>query len=233
MEKRDLVKKMLECAVHFGHRTHKWNPRMKKYIYGERKGIHIFNLERTYDCLRGALEFVKKSVLEGKIVLFVGTKPQSLKIIQESSEKCQMPFVTEKWIGGLLTNFATVKKRIDYLRRLKAQDISGEFDKYTKKEVSEFRKQITKLEAALGGLEGVNSLPDIVFVTDAVRDNIAVKEANRLKVPVIAVCDSNADPAKIAYVLPGNDDAISSIKFFVDQVTDAILEAKKGKKAKI
>jgi small subunit ribosomal protein S2 len=232
MDKKDVIKRMLDHAVHFGHRTHKWNPLMKKYIYGQRKGIHIFDLEKTYDALGKAVGLLKKAVSEGKVVLFVGTKPQAYKIITEAATKCQMPYVAHKWVGGLLTNYATIKKRIDYLKKLKAQDGSGELEKYTKKEVVEFRKQINKLEAALGGLESMEGVPDILFAVDAVRDDIAVKEANRLGIPVIAVTDSNADPSKIDYVLPGNDDAISSLEFFVGEIANAIEGSKKSKSPK-
>lgn len=233
MEKKELIKKMLESAVHFGHRAHKWNPKMKKYLYGQRKGIHIFDLEKTYDCLSEALGFVKKLISEGRTILFVGTKPQALKILMEAAETCKMPFVVHKWMGGLLTNYSTIKKRIEYLKKLKAQDASGELDsKYKKKEALELRKQVEKLEAALGGLSDITGLPDALFIVDSIRDNIAIKEAKRLGIPVIAIVDSNGDPSEVTYVLPGNDDAINSIKFFTDEVSNVILEVKKHKIAK-
>ncbi|MBU1992437.1 MAG: 30S ribosomal protein S2 [Patescibacteria group bacterium] len=227
---KDLIKKMLDAGVHFGHRTQKWNPKMKPYIYGQRKGIHIFDLEKTYEALRKALEFIKKQVSEGKVVLFVGTKPQALKMLAKAALDTGMPYVVHKWIGGLLTNFDTVKKRIKYLKKLKDEKKSGDFEKYTKKEGVEMSKQIEKLEAALGGVQDMTSMPDVLFVVDSIRDDIAVREALKLKIPVIAITDTNADPTPISYVLPGNDDAIKSLEFFINEVADAILEAKKTKK---
>lgn len=224
------VKIMFANAVHIGHRAHKWNPRMKKFIHGEKNGIHIIDLEQTVKYLAKALEFLTKLASEGKIILFVSTKPQSIKLLEETAKDCRMPYVVGKWIPGLLTNFATLKSRIKYLSDLKEQKVSGEFSKYTKKEASKLGKVIDKLQIAFGGVENVSSRPDAVFVLDAVRDHIVVKEAKRLRIPVVGIVDTNADPTVIDYPIPGNDDAIKSLIYFTDKIKEAI--SKKSAKAK-
>ncbi|MDD3862052.1 MAG: 30S ribosomal protein S2, partial [Candidatus Gracilibacteria bacterium] len=168
---------MFENAVHIGHRVQKWNPRMKKFIYGERNGIHIINLEKTVECLEKAVEFLGKLSSEGRTLLFVSTKPQSVKLLEELANDCNMPYVTSKWIPGLLTNFNTVKTRIKYLADLKEQEASGEFEKYTKKEVSKLKKTMDSLELTLGGVQTLKDKPDALFIVDVVRDHIAVSEA--------------------------------------------------------
>ncbi len=217
---------MFEHAVHIGHRTQKWNPRMKKFLYGDRNGIHIINLERTKKYLDSALVFLSKLASEGKNVLFVSTKPQSLGLVETAAKAAGMPYVTHRWIPGLLTNFSTIKNRIKYLAKLKEEEASGEFEKYTKKEASKLKKTIDKLEAALGGVQNMTDKPDCVFVIDVVRDKIAVYEANRLGVPVVGIVDSNADPSGIDYPIPGNDDAIRSIEFYCNAVAEIIKENK-------
>lgn len=221
MTKQDL-KEMFDNAVHIGHRTHKWNPKMKKYIYGEINGIHIIDLEKTAECLEKAMEFLSKLSMEGKKVLFVSTKPQSVKLLEDTAKTTHMPYVISQWIPGLLTNFSTVKTRIKYLTDLKEQQASGDFEKYTKKEASKLGKVIDKLQIALGGVEGMHSLPDAVFVVDSCRDAIVVKEARKLHVPIVAIVDTNADPSKITYPIPANDDAIKSLTYLLNKVKTSI-----------
>lgn len=221
------IKELLENAVHFGHKTSKWNPKMRNMLFTEHQGIHIFDLTKTKTYLESALEFLRKAVSEGKIILFVGTKPQSMRIIEESAKKCAMPFVSKDWIPGLLTNFSTVSKRIEYLRNLKAEQEENDFDKYTKKEASILRKTIEKLEDSLGGLINMRSVPDIMFVADCVRNKLAVKEAQRMKISIVGIVDSNADPDPITYPIPGNDDALKSLNYLIGKVTEAIMDGRK------
>lgn len=221
---------MFENAVHIGHRAQKWNPRMKKFIYGERNGIHIINLEKTVECLEQAVEFLGKLSSEGRTLLFVSTKPQSVKLLEELANDCNMPYVTSKWIPGLLTNFNTVKTRIKYLADLKAQEAGGEFEKYTKKEIAKLKKTMDSLELTLGGVQTLKDKPDAVFVVDVVRDHIAVSEANKLGIPVIAIVDTNADPTPISYPIPGNDDAVKSMVYFFNKVRSAFQKSSKIKK---
>ena len=220
------LKEMLAAAVHFGHQTHKWNPKMKRYLYGVREGIHVFDLQKTFDALQNALTFLQKSVAEGKNILFVSTKQQAAVLVEEVAQKCEMPYVTHKWIGGLLTNYSTVKKRIKHFYDLVEQEKTGDFEKYTKKEASKMKKDIEKLQTAFGGLKNMKRIPDVVFIVDCVRDNIAVKEARKLNIPIIAITDSNADPDEIDYPIPGNDDAVKSLKYFLGKIEDAILNTK-------
>lgn len=228
MQKEE-VKKMFDCAVHIGHRTQKWNPRMKRYIYGERNGIHIINLEKTCEMLEKALAFLSKVVSEGKTVLLVSTKPQSLKLIEGLAKDAHMPYVVSKWIPGLITNFSTLKTRIRYLADLKSQEASGELTKYTKKEISKIKKVVDKLQVALGGVQNMTSRPDVVFVLDALRDKIVVKEARRMKIPVVGVVDTNADPTLVDYPIPGNDDAIKSLTYFIDTIREVFKKSGKVK----
>ncbi|MBP7058468.1 30S ribosomal protein S2 [Candidatus Gracilibacteria bacterium] len=225
MAQNDL-KEMLDAAVHFGHKTQKWNPKMKKYIFGSRNGIHIFDLAKSKDCLDKAMEYLKMVSASGKKVLLVSTKPQAAQLILETAEATNMPYVIHKWIGGLITNFSTIKQRIKYLRNLKEQEKTGEIEKYTKKEASDIKKNIIKLEAALGGVKDLDRVPDVIFVADAVRDQIVIKEANKVKVPVVAIVDSNADPDGVAYPIPGNDDAIKSLTYLINKVKSAIMEGR-------
>jgi small subunit ribosomal protein S2 len=220
MDKK-VLEDMFQNAVHVGHRTHKWNPRMKKFIHGERNGVHIINLEKTASYLEEALNFLNKVVAEGKTVLFVSTKPQSVTVLEEAAKKVNMPYVVNKWIPGLLTNFSTVKVRIKYLTDIKEQEASGELEKFTKKEVAKKMKEKDKLEAALGGVEGMKSKPDAVFVLDIVRDQIVVKEAAKLGIPVVGIADTNSDPNAVDYPIPGNDDAMKSLGYFIDKVVQA------------
>jgi len=225
------LKEMLANAVHFGHQTQKWNPKMRPYLYGVRDGIHIFDLQKTFDQLQAAMSFIQKSIAEGKKVLFVSTKQQAASIVESTAKKCNMPYVTHKWIGGLLTNFSTVKKRIKYYLDLQEKFESGKFEKYTKKEASKFKKDLDKLDIAFSGLKGLKKAPDVVFIVDCVRDNISIKEAKKLNIPIVAITDSNADPDMVDYPIPGNDDAVKSLKYFMNKVEDTILNAQ-SKKAK-
>ncbi len=218
---------MLESAVHFGHKTQKWNPKMRKYLYGEKNRIHIFDLQKTQKCLIDAVEFLKHESANGKNMLLVSTKPQASQLVVEMGNETRMPYVVHKWMGGLITNFSTMKQRIRYFRSLLEQEKSGEFSKYTKKEASDLKKTIEKLQAALGGVRDLDRLPDAVFVADAVRDKIAIREANKMKIPVVAIVDSNADPDGVTYPIPGNDDAIKSLTYLIAAVKNAILDGKK------
>ena len=220
------VQEMLEAAVHFGHKTQKWNPKMKQYIYGSKNGVHIFDLEKSKVCLDKALDFIQKNSASGKNILFVSTKPQSAHLVVEAAAACRMPYVIHKWMGGLLTNFNTIKQRIRYFKNLTDQEKNGDFEKYTKKEASELRKTIIKLETALGGVRELDALPDAVFVVDTLRDRIAVKEAHKMKIPVIGIVDSNSDPDGVDYPIPGNDDAVKSLTYLIDMVKNGILEGR-------
>jgi small subunit ribosomal protein S2 len=223
------LKEMAKCAVHFGHPTHKWNPKMKSYLYGSRYGIHIFDLQKTAKQLIKALDFLADSMHKNKEILFVGTKQQCRKLLQEIKEATGMPIVTDKWIPGLLTNFNTIKKRIDYFKDLKEQDRKGELSKYTKKEQMKLRKKIQSLSLALTGVENMTGKPYVLFVADICRDHIAVKEARRLKIPIVGVVDSNADPDMVDYIIPANDDAIKSLTYILNLVKEAV-SAKKARK---
>ena len=219
---------MLANAVHFGHKTTKWNPKMAPYLHSKRNGVHIFDLNKTYQGLMAANEFLRGAVKQGKTVLFVSTKQQAKQLIQDASQKCRMQYVTSKWIPGLLTNFKTIRTRVKHLDKLKADDASGELDKYTKKEISNLRKKVQKLEEALGGVAALEKPPQVVFVLDVVRDKIAVAEAKKIGATVVAVADSNANPDGIDYMIPANDDAIKSITFLIDQISGAIQEGSRG-----
>lgn len=220
------LKEMVENAVHFGHPTHKWNPKMKKYLYGKRHGIHIFDLKKTANYLVEALDFLSNAARAKKQILFVGTKQQCHAKLKEIKETTGQPIVTDKWIPGLLTNFKTIKSRIDYFKQLKADDASGALTKYTKKEQVKLRKKIQELSATLSGVEDMTDTPDVLFVTDIVRDHIAVKEARILKIPVVAIVDSNGDPDAVDYMIPANDDAIKSIAYILGLVQEAISQKK-------
>ncbi len=223
---------MLANAVHFGHKTSKWNPKMTPYLYDKRNGVHVFDLNKTYTGLMAAIEFLQTAASQGKTILFVSTKQQAEGVIKEAANKCGMPYVTEKWIPGLLTNFKTIRGRVKYMQKLRDDREKGDFEKYTKKEAGNLGKQIEKLEKGLGGVEMLEKKPDVVFVLDVVRDNISVKEANKIGATVVAVCDSNADPSGVQYPIPGNDDALKSITYLVGMLSDAIQAgAKKAPKA--
>lgn len=222
------AQELFDAAVHFGHKTHKWNPKMRNYLFGDHQGIHIFDLQKTAHALERALTYLKKLAEEGKTVLFIGTKPQVGGLLTDAAKRAGMPHVTQKWIPGLLTNYGTLSRRIRYLLQLKGEEVSGGFAKYTKKEALKLRKVIDSLEATLGGVSAMNRLPDAIFVTDVVRDRLAVLEAIKMHIPVVAVVDSNGDPDGVDYVIPGNDDSLRALEFFITHVADALVSGRKG-----
>jgi len=224
------IKEMMDAAMHFGHQTQKWNPKMKKFLYGSKNGIHIFDLEKTAACLQEASEFLKKASADGKTVMLASTKPQAARLVMEAAKETRMPYVVNKWMPGLLTNFSTIKRRIKYFNDLLEQEKNGELEKYTKKEIAHIKKELVKLQDAFGGVREMDKLPTVVFVADAVRDRIIVNEANKMKIKVVAITDSNADPDGVDYPIPANDDALSSLKFVINMVKDALVEGKGVKK---
>lgn len=224
------LKQMLLHAIHFGHKTAQWNPKMSQYIYGQKHGVHIIDIRESFKGLEKAKEFLSKKASEGKIILLVSTKAQVTMLIKETAERCNMPYVVQKWIGGLLTNFSTVKKRTTYLKKLKQEEQSGGFEKYTKKEALKLKKTIEKLDNALGGVSALDNLPDVLFVADALKDKIAVAEAHKLKIPIVGIVDSNADPSKIDFPIPGNDDALRSLGYILGEIEKTIIDGKNEKK---
>ena len=215
------MKELLEAGVHFGHQTQRWNPKMDNYIYGDKSGIHILDLRITYDAIAKAEDFVQKIVANGGKVLFVGTKPQAQNVIQEQAESAGMPFVNNRWLGGMLTNFKTIIKRVIYLKELISLEDSGEINAYPKPERLRIRREVTKLTRSIGGIVNLSKIPDAIFIVDLMNESTALTEANKLGIPVIGLADSNVDPTGVDIVIPGNDDAIRSIEV----VTSAIAEA--------
>lgn len=220
------MNELLEAGVHFGHSRGRWNPKMAPFLYGVRQGIHIIDLNKTLFYLRQAYHFVADSVAQGAEVLFVGTKKQAKDIIKEEAERCGAHYVNERWVGGLLTNFATVRKSILKLQTLERMEAEGVFDVLPKKEVKALRKKMERLRKLYGGIINMKRLPDIIWVVDTVREHIAVQEAKKLGITVVAIADSNCDPDVIDYPIPGNDDAIKSIKLLTSKIADAVLEGK-------
>ncbi|MBN1921056.1 MAG: 30S ribosomal protein S2 [Anaerolineae bacterium] len=218
------MKQLLETGVHFGHRTRRWNPRMARYIYTERNGVHIIDLQQTVKAMNRAYEFVRDSVAQGNQVLFVGTKRQAQETIAQEAERCGMPYVNQRWLGGTLTNWRTIRSRIEHLKDLEARRDAGEFDVLTKKEALMLNREIEKLNLRLGGLRQMERLPSAVFIIDISVETTAVKEADRVGIPIIAVVDTNCDPTLIDYVIPGNDDAIRAIRLMAGKIADAALE---------
>jgi small subunit ribosomal protein S2 len=218
------MKELLEAGVHFGHQTKRWNPKMKEYIFGSRNGIYIIDLQRTLKKLKEALEFATSMVADGNSVLFVGTKRQAQSAVEEDAKRSNMFYVTHRWLGGLLTNFKTIKRNLERLRELESMEQDGKIEMFTKKERSRYDREASKLRKLLGGIRKMDGLPGAVFVIDPKKERIAVHEANRLGIPVIAIVDTNCDPTGIDYVIPGNDDAIRAIKLFTSKIADAILE---------
>jgi small subunit ribosomal protein S2 len=224
------MKALLETGVHFGHRTRKWNPRMKPYIFTERNGIHIIDLQQTLEALEIAFAVVRDLVSEGGMLLFIGTKRQAQETIELEAERCGMPYVNLRWLGGTLTNWRTIRSRIDELESLERRRDSGEFDLLPKKEALGLTREIDKLESRLGGIREMRGLPQAVFVVDVRQEETAIHEANLLEIPVIALVDTNCDPSGIDYVIPSNDDAIRAIKLLTGRVADAVLEGKAMRK---
>jgi small subunit ribosomal protein S2 len=224
------MKALLESGVHFGHRTHKWHPMMKPYIFTERNSIHIIDPQKTVKALEQAYNLVRDTVAEGGTVLFVGTKRQAQETIQAEAMRCSMPYVTARWLGGMLTNWRTIRQRINELERLERMRDKGDFERITKKEALILSRQIDRLEMLLGGIRNMNGLPDLLFVVDVRREDTAIHEANLLEIPVIALVDTNCDPRNIDYVIPSNDDAIRAIKLLVGKIADAVVEGKAMRK---
>ncbi|MGE5836871.1 MAG: 30S ribosomal protein S2 [Acidobacteriota bacterium] len=221
------MKDLLEAGVHFGHQTKRWNPKMKPYIFGERNGIYIIDLGRTAKLYRDAAEFVSNVCSQNGTVLFVGTKRQAQDAIAEESQRCGMFFVNQRWLGGLLTNFSTIQRSLARLRELEAMTADGgRYETLSKKEIARLEKERRKLAKNLDGIRGMNRLPDIVFIVDTKHEQIAVDEARKLKIPVIGVVDTNCDPDEVDYVIPGNDDALRSIRLFAAGIADAVLSGR-------
>lgn len=223
------MKQLLEAGVHFGHQTRRWNPKMKKYIYGERNGIHIINLEQTVELIeKDAYPFIVETVQAGKSILFVGTKKQAQEAIKTEAERCGMFYVNERWLGGTLTNFKTIRSRIERLNKLDNMANSGEFDLLPKKEVALLKAEREKLQANLGGIREMRNLPGAMFIVDPADEDIAVQEAQKLNIPIVAITDTNCNPDVIDHVIPGNDDAIRAVKLIASVIADAVIEAKGG-----
>jgi len=217
------MKDLLEAGVHFGHQTKRWNPKMKPYIFGERNGIYILDLGRTAKLYRDAADFISTTASAGGTVLFVGTKRQAQDAIAEEAQRCGMFFVNQRWLGGLLTNFTTIQRSLARLRELEAMTTDGRYETLSKKEIARLDKERRKLAKNLDGIRGMNRLPEAVFVVDTKHEQIAVDEARKLKIPVIGVVDTNCDPDEVDYVIPGNDDALRSIRLFAAGIADAVL----------
>jgi small subunit ribosomal protein S2 len=212
--------------VHFGHQTKRWNPKMKEFIFGERNGIYIIDLGKTLKLVRDAEDFVSNLAAEGRTILFVGTKRQAQDVIAEEAQRCGMYFVNERWLGGLLTNFATIQRSLGRLRDIEAMATDGRYDTLSKKEIARNEKERRKLQKNLEGIRGMSRLPDAVFIVDTKKEQIAVDEARKLKIPVIGIVDTNCDPDEVDFVIPGNDDALRSIRLFASRMADAVLNGR-------
>ena len=219
------MKSLLESGVHFGHQTKRWNPKMGRFIFTERNGIHIIDLQKTSACIVEAYEAIRAQVKNGKSVLFVGTKKQAQLTIEQEAKRCNMPYVNNRWLGGMLTNFTTIKKSIAKLKKIERMEADGTFDSLTKKEVALLTKEKIKLEKNLGGIKDMRDLPGAIFIIDTKKETLAVAEAKRLGIPVIAVVDTNCDPTDITYPIPGNDDAIRAISLFVEIIANAVIDS--------
>ncbi|MCB9779020.1 MAG: 30S ribosomal protein S2 [Alphaproteobacteria bacterium] len=218
------LRDLLEAGVHFGHQTRLWNPKMKPYIYGEKNGVHIIDLQKTARHLVNATRHVSTEVAKGRTILFVGTKRAAREVVEEEAARCGMYFVNNRWLGGTLTNFGTVKKSIERLVALEKARDEGRFELLTKKEALELTRKIEKMDRSLGGIKEMRSLPGMMFVIDPKREHIAIREARRLGIPVVALCDTNCDPDGISHVIPGNDDALKSIRLFTGAIADAVMD---------
>lgn len=222
------MKQLLEAGVHFGHQTRRWNPKMKEYIFTERNGIYIIDLQKTVKKIEEAYEFVKNVASEGGYMLFVGTKKQAQESIQEEALRCGMFYVNQRWLGGMLTNFKTIRKRIDRLHELEKMEEEGLFDVLPKKEVLNLRHEKERLEKYLGGIKNMAELPNALFIVDPRKEKNAILEARKLQIPIVAIVDTNCDPDEVDYVIPGNDDAIRAVKLLTEKMADAVLEGKQG-----
>lgn len=222
------MKQLLEAGVHFGHQTRRWNPKMAPYIFTDRNGIYIIDLQKTVRKMEEAYNFIRDLSAEGKEILMVGTKKQAQESIEAEAKRCGMFYVTQRWLGGMLTNFQTIRKRIDRLNELDEMETNGAFDVLPKKEVIKLRLERDKLEKNLGGIREMKRLPGAVFVVDPRKERIAISEARKLVIPVVAIVDTNCDPDEVDYVIPGNDDAIRAVKLFASKIADAVLEGRQG-----
>jgi len=218
------MKELLEAGVHFGHQTKRWNPKMKEYIFGERNGIYIIDLQKTLKMFKDASKYVQEMATQGKIVLFVGTKRQAQDAIAEEATRCGMFYINQRWLGGLLTNWVTVQKSVKRLKELDEMATDGRYELLPKKEVIKLERERKHLQANLAGIKNLNRLPDVVFVIDSNKEAIAVKEARKLGIPVVAVVDTNCDPSEVDYVIPGNDDALRAIRLFAAKISDSVVE---------
>ncbi|MCL6481837.1 MAG: 30S ribosomal protein S2 [Firmicutes bacterium] len=222
------MKELLEAGVHFGHQTRRWNPKMKEYIFGERNGIHIIDLQKTLKLFREAARFISELTAQGKTVLFVGTKRQASEAIAEEAQRCGAFYVNHRWLGGTLTNWTTLQKSIKRLRDLKAMKEDGRMDQLSKKEAARLERELKHLQQNLAGIETMTALPDCLFVIDCSTEEIAVREARRMGIPVVSIVDTNSDPSLVDYVIPGNDDALRAIRLFASKIADAVLEGRRA-----
>lgn len=222
------MKQLLEAGVHFGHQTRRWNPKMAPYIYTERNGIYIIDLQKTVGMVDDAYHAVADIAANGGTVLFVGTKKQAQDAIAVEAERCGMYYVNERWLGGMLTNFKTIQSRIKRLKDIEAMEADGTFDVLPKKEVIALRKELEKLQKNLGGIKEMKRIPDVIFVVDPKKEHICIQEAHALGIPLVGICDTNCDPEDLDYVIPGNDDAIRAVKLIVSKMAEAVIEAKQG-----
>lgn len=222
------MKQLLEAGVHFGHQTRRWDPKMAEYIFQARNGIHIIDLQKTSKKIDEAYAFVKEQVEEGKTVLFVGTKKQAQECMKEAALTCGMFYIDQRWLGGMLTNFKTIRTRVERLKKLEAMEQDGTFEVLPKKEVIVLRKEMAKLETNLGGIKDMEELPGVIFIVDSKKEAIAIGEAKKLNIPVVGLVDTNCSPEDIDYVIPGNDDAIRSVKLIAQVVANAVIEGKQG-----
>ena len=227
------MKQLLEAGVHFGHQTRRWNPKMDKYIYASRNGIHIVDLQITVSLIEEAYKFITDVVKAGKPILFVGTKKQAQEAIEEEANRCGQYFINKRWLGGLLTNQKTIKTRIDRLNKLDLMEKMGEFDLLPKKEVSKLKAEREKLNTNLGGIRNMNGMPGVIFIVDPTKEGNAISEARALNIPLVAIVDTNCDPDLIDYVIPGNDDAIRAIKLITSVIADAVIEANQGEQMEV
>ncbi len=223
----ELIKQLLEAGVHFGHKTSRWNPKMKPYIFGERSGIYIIDLEKTEECLNKARDYLLDITSKGEVVLFVGTKKQAQEVVQQEAIRCGMYYVTERWPGGLLTNFATIKKSISRLKEIQKMKEDGTFTQLTKKEVARLEKESGKLQKNFSGIVQMERMPKAIFVVDTKKEDTAIREARRLSIPIVGLIDTNSDPRLVDFVVPGNDDATKSIHLVVRLIADSIIEGRK------
>ena len=227
------MKQLLEAGVHFGHQTRRWDPRMAEYIFQARNGIHIIDLQKTSKKIDEAYAFIKEQAEEGKTVLFVGTKKQAQDCIKEAAEKCNMYYVNQRWLGGMLTNFETIQGRIKRLKDLETQEQDGTFELLPKKEVLVLKKEMEKLEKNLGGIKEMTEMPGVMFIVDPKKENIAILEAHKLGIPVVGLVDTNCDPNDVDYAIPGNDDAIRAVRLIADCMANAVIEGRQGEDAEV